>query len=95
MSKYYCVKCKRYHHRGKIYDKHQKFKKGNQKTPNYEDSNKSISMKDILNYDISDFRNIAKRQFKNLFKKMQESREYEMYSQEIKKLILHEKKLKA
>jgi len=95
MAKYYCVKCERFHHRGKIYEKHLKYKKSDNKKPINEDLNNSISVNEILNYDISEFRNIAKRQYKNLIEKMYMSKNYDMYAQEIRKLILYEEKSKT
>ena len=84
MKKYYCTKCKKYHHRGKIYKVHLKFKKEEEikKTADYEN----------LKIDLESLKPIAKRQLHRLLKKVNASGNHELYKNEIIKLIKNEKR---
>jgi hypothetical protein len=87
MHKYYCNKCKRYHHRGKIFKEHIKYKK--EKKPKVKDKS---SDDESLKVNIDNLRPIAKRQLKRLVKKANRLGNYELYKNEIIKLIKNEKR---
>ena len=87
MHKYYCNKCKRYHHHGKIFKEHIKYKK--EKKQKVKD--KSFVDED-LKINIDNLRPIAKRQLKRLVKKANRLGNYELYKNEIIKLIKNEKR---
>ncbi|MFX1572921.1 MAG: hypothetical protein ACFFB0_09235 [Promethearchaeota archaeon] len=82
MKKYFCSKCKKQHHRGKIYREHLKFKQ----------EMKSLKPPDKGNLKVSleSFRSIAKRQLNRLLKKMDETGNHQLYKNEIIKLIKKE-----
>ncbi|MFW9894300.1 MAG: hypothetical protein ACFFD7_00685 [Candidatus Thorarchaeota archaeon] len=84
MSKYYCKKCKKYHHRGKIYIDHLNYKK---KVLNELNSVQFGGKK----VNIDGLRPIAKRQLHRLLKKIISSGNYELYKNEIIKLMNKEK----
>ncbi len=86
MHKYYCIKCKKHHHRGKIYKDHLKYKK---KEAQEEHRNRQ-NEKTKISYD--DLRPIAKRQLRRLYRKMKLTGNHELYKQEIVKLIENEKR---
>jgi len=86
MHKYYCVKCKKYHHRGKIYKNHIGYKREGR--TNSEDD----YPKEGIKVNINDLRPIAKRQLRRLCKKMKLSGNHELYKTEIIKLIRNEKR---
>lgn len=84
MHKYYCIKCKKYHYRGKIYKAHLEYKK--------EKSKKNNNLNDDpIKVNLDDLRPIAKRQLRRLYKKMKLSGNDELYKTEIIKLIKNEK----
>lgn len=85
MTKYYCLKCKKYHFRGKIYKNHLEFKGGKEKKI----PSKKINIEDL---DIETFRPIAKRQIMRLLRKMRLSNKPEFYEKQIQRVILHENK---
>ncbi|MFW9773905.1 MAG: hypothetical protein ACFFFB_08610 [Candidatus Heimdallarchaeota archaeon] len=83
MKKYYCSKCEKHHHRGKIFKKHLTFKKEEvSKFTDYEN----------LSLDLESLRPIAKRQLSRLLKKMNLTGNHELYKKEIIKLIKNERK---
>ncbi|MFX1297395.1 MAG: hypothetical protein ACFFD2_21385 [Promethearchaeota archaeon] len=84
MKKYYCTKCKKNHHRGKIYKDHLKFKE-DKKTI-------KITNDEKITVDFNSLRPIAKRQFNRLLKKMEKTGNQEIYRNEIIKLINNEKR---
>lgn len=84
MKKYYCTKCKRYHHRGKIYKEHLKFKET--------EENANFSETETLKVEFESLRPIAKRQLNRLLKKIHENDSSEIYKKEIIKLIKNEKR---
>jgi hypothetical protein len=87
MRKYYCTKCERNHHRGKIFKNHLKYKKEKKtelKNENLDDENIKVNLDDL--------RPIAKRQLRRLFKKAKRSGNYDLYKNEIIKLIKNEKR---
>jgi hypothetical protein len=86
MKKYYCRKCKRYHHRGKIYGEHLKFKK--------REENANSTDNDTLKVEFESLRPIAKRQLNRLLKKIHKTGKNEIYKKEIIKLIKNEKRNK-
>ncbi|MFW9988699.1 MAG: hypothetical protein ACFFC3_08600 [Candidatus Odinarchaeota archaeon] len=88
MNKYYCKKCNKYHHRGKIFEEHLKFKKKDIKKNNHPD-NKDIKI------NFKTLRPIAKRQLSRLFRKAKISGNHELYKNEIVKLIKKEKKMES
>ncbi|MFX1502996.1 MAG: hypothetical protein ACFFDH_18695 [Promethearchaeota archaeon] len=87
MQKYYCNKCKKNHHRGKIYKDHLEYKKkeiSKNKDKEAED--------DTIKVNLDTLRPIAKRQLNRLYKKMKLSGNHEFYKTEIIKLIKNEKR---
>jgi hypothetical protein len=83
MHKYYCKKCKKNHHRGKIYRDHLVYKR--------EEFNNNVNSEvDYTNIDLNKLRPIAKRQLRKLLKKMKSSGNHEFYKNEIIKLIEYE-----
>ena len=86
MDKYYCSKCKKYHHRGKIYKDHLKYKKEKEHLDNLNNKNQKLT----INYD--ELRPIAKRQLHRLFRKMELTGNQELYKHEIFKLLENEKR---
>lgn len=85
MHKYYCIKCKKYHHRGKIYTAHLDYKK-------QENRKEKSSYDENIKINLDTLRPIAKRQLRRLYKKMKSSRNYELYKSEIIKLIKKERR---
>ncbi len=84
MHKYYCTKCKKHHHKGKIYREHLKFKEENKSTNTIDDEN--------IRVDLESLRPIAKRQLNRLLKKMDKTGNHELYKKEIINLIKKEKR---
>ena len=85
LHKYYCEKCKKYHYRGKIYKEHLDYKKEEISKNNYLDV-------ENIKINLDSIRPIAKRQLRRLYKKMKSSSNYELYKNEIIKLIKNEKR---
>jgi hypothetical protein len=85
MNKYYCKKCKRYHHRGKIFKDHMKYSKDH----NIKDKEIN-SDEEIIKLNLDEFRPIAKRQLNRLVKKANRTGNYELYKNQIIKLIKEE-----
>ena len=85
MTKYYCLKCKKYHYRGKIYKNHLKYKVRKEKKIPFKKTN-------IEDLEIETFRPIAKRQIMRLLRKMKLSNNLELYEKQIRRVILHENK---
>jgi hypothetical protein len=83
-KKYYCNKCKRYHHRGKIYREHLKFEVKEDTTNKSENETLKVEFKSL--------RPIAERQLNRLLKKIDKTGNNEIYKKEIIKLIKNEKK---
>jgi len=84
MSKsYYCTKCNRKHYRGKIHEKHKKFrqievkKQQIYKVKNFKEAWKTLSV-------------VAKRQLIQLIYKLNLSYKYNLYRREISKLLERE-----
>ena len=88
LKKYYCTKCKRYHHRGKIYQKHLKYKKHEQKKSKVQIS-RDINPEDV---NFEDLRPIAKRQILSLLKRMTRTEHPEYYKNRIMRVIVYENK---
>jgi hypothetical protein len=84
MKKYYCDKCNSYHHRGKIFKDHYKFRRINTKHQSYGGEELEINLDDL--------RPIAKRQLHRLLSKVKKSNNPELYKSEIIKLIESEKR---
>lgn len=94
MNKYFCLKCKRFHYRGKIYENHLKFKeKIKQKNNPINNKKNFIPSNKILEFDVDELRPIAQRQIQRWVMKMNQSKRFMLYKREINKIILHEKKL--
>jgi ribosomal protein S17 len=85
MHKYYCIKCKKYHHRGKIYKNHLEYKK-------IDASQGKDAENEGIKVNLDDLRPIAKRQLHRLYKKMKLSGNHDFYKKEIIKLIKNEKR---
>jgi hypothetical protein len=88
LKKYYCKKCERYHHRGKIYQKHLIYKKNKQKKAKVQIS-RDINPKDV---NFEDLRPIAKRQILSLLKRMTRTEHPEYYKKRIMQVIVYENK---
>jgi hypothetical protein len=84
MKKYYCEKCEKYHHRGKIYNDHLYFKREIIQ-------NQTIYNEDEITINLDDLRPIAKRQLHKLLRKAKSSKNHELYKNEIIKLLKNEK----
>ncbi|TFG27066.1 MAG: hypothetical protein EU532_08315 [Promethearchaeota archaeon] len=96
IKKYYCTICKRYHYRGKIYRNHLKYQAKKQGKKNHFNlKKKSIPTDKIIKYEKKDLRPIAKRQIRRFFRKMYLTKNFKLYTREINKIILHEKKLRC
>ena len=78
------MKCKRYHHRGKIHHEHIDYRRKKIKNQNF-DNYKEIDI------NLDEFRSIAKRQLNRLFKKAKSTGNHELYKNQIIKLIKNEK----
>ena len=85
MNKYYCNKCKKFHHRGKIYKDHLKYKR-------QEDVDTHNNQNEEIRINYNDLRPIAKRQLHRLYRKMKLTGNHELYKHEIVKLIENEKR---
>jgi hypothetical protein len=85
LTKYFCTKCEKHHHRGKIYQEHQDFKR--EKVL----AEEPINNESIL-YDFDSLRPVAKRQILKLIKKMKKSTKPEIYKKQIEKVIQYETK---
>jgi hypothetical protein len=88
LKKYYCRKCKRYHHRGKIYKEHLQYRKNKQKKSSVQIS-QDIDLKDI---DFDELRPIAQRQILSLLKRMTRTEHPEYYKKRIMRVIAYENK---
>ncbi len=84
MEKYYCIKCDRYHRRGKIYKNHLVYRKGTQKS-------ESVPSDEIIKVNYKKLRPIAKNQLLILFKKLRRSNRKSVYREQINKLIRYER----
>lgn len=85
MEKYYCTKCLKHHHRGKIYKDHLQFKRQVIK-------NKNINSNEINFANFDTLRPIAKRQILKLLKKMKTSKKPGFYKNQIERVIEYENK---
>lgn len=85
MEKYYCTKCRKYHHRGKIYTNHLNFKRKEVKV----DDSQLIDPEDVNFEDLSP---IAKRQILSLIKRMKKNYYPEFYKNRIMNVIKYENK---
>jgi len=88
LKKYYCTKCKRYHHRGKIYKEHLQYKE-NKRKPSKVHISRDIDLKDV---DFEDLRPIAKRQILSLLKRMTRTEHPDFYKKRIMRVIAYENK---
>ena len=88
LKKYYCTRCKRYHHRGKIYEKHLQFKKNKKKSSRIKIS-QDVDLKDVS---FEDLRPIAQRQILSLLRRMTRAEYPEYYKKRIMRVIAHENK---
>ncbi|MFW9941231.1 MAG: hypothetical protein ACFFFT_09330 [Candidatus Thorarchaeota archaeon] len=84
ISRYYCTKCKKHHHRGNIYREHLKFKKKDKCTKTVDYENIKINFESL--------RPIARRQLNRLLKKIDTTGNHEIYKMEIIKLIKNERR---
>lgn len=85
MEKYYCTKCRKDHHRGKIYTNHLNFKRKEVKV----DDSQLIDPEDVNFEDLSP---IAKRQILSLIKRMKKNYYPEFYKNRIMNVIKYENK---
>lgn len=85
MTKYYCLKCEKYHYRGKIYNNHLQFKR----EQNY---NEKKDLTNIEELEFESLRPIAKRQILLLIRKMENSKMPEFYKKQITRVIVYENK---
>jgi len=85
LEKYYCTKCRKYHHRGKIYTNHLNFKRKEVKV----DDSQLIDPEDVNFEDLSP---IAKRQILSLIKRMKKNYYPEFYKNRIMNVIKYENK---
>ncbi|MFX1256360.1 MAG: hypothetical protein ACFFAN_00730 [Promethearchaeota archaeon] len=93
-ERYFCSKCKRKHYRGKIYENHLKYRKKNNKVINPNKKKKNfIPSNEIIEFDFNELRPIAWRQIRRLVMKMHQTKNFKLYTKEINKILLHEKKL--
>lgn len=94
MKTYFCLKCKRNHYRGKIYEDHLKYSKKINKNnnPNH-NKESSIPSNEIVEFDFNKLRPIARRQIRRLVIKMHQTKEFRFYRKQINKLLLYEKKM--
>ena len=96
IKKYYCVVCRRYHYRGKIYQNHLKYQlKKNEMKTHSNVKKKPIPTDKIMEFKKKDLRPIAKRQIQRCYRKMYLTKNFRLYTREINKIILHEKKLRC
>ena len=73
-----------------------KYQAKNQEKKNQSNFNKkSIPTDKIIKYEKKDLRPIAKRQIRRFFRKMYLTKNFKLYTKEINKIILHEKKLRC
>ena len=82
---YYCVKCKRNHKSGKIYEEHKKYvEKEEVEIP---------TDKILLSWDqIRSLRSIAQRQIARLWKRAKLTKRFSLYIREINRVIIYEQK---
>ena len=94
MKKYFCLKCKRTHFRGKIYEDHLEYreKKSKKNNPNHKTKN-PIPSNEIIEFDFDELRPIARRQIQRCILKMHQTKHFGLYIKEINRIILHEKQL--
>ena len=86
LKKYYCAKCRRYHHRGRIYKKHLQYKKNKSKTSKVQIS-RDFNPEDV---NFEELRPIAKRQILSLLKRMTRTEHPEYYKKRIIRVIAYE-----
>lgn len=87
-KKYYCTKCKKYHHRGKIYNEHIHNKK-DKKNPSNVQITKEINPENV---NFEELRPIAKRQILSLLKRMTRTEHPDYYKKRILRVIAYENK---
>lgn len=88
MKKYYCTKCQRYHHRGKVYKEHFQHKWIKQQKSKIK-INREFDLKDV---NFEDLRPIAQRQILSLLKRMIRTEHPEYYKKRIIRVIKYENK---
>ena len=87
-KKYYCTKCKKYHHHGKFYEEHIQYKKDKMNPSNVQIS-KDINPEDV---NFEELRPIAKRQILSLLKRMTRTEHPDYYKKRILRVIAYENK---
>lgn len=97
INRYYCNFCRRYHYRGKIYQKHLNYqeKKKKKTKANFNLKNKKIPTNKFIQFKKNELRPIAKRQINRLFRKMYLTKKFNLYTREINKIIIYEQKLRC